>query len=101
MSNNFFYEYGQGSIVDEQGNVTMDLEEEVDPFNLGRKIKILSYFLQPHCTIKGIKGWCIWIYIKWAKYNDIGWYKVPSCWLLHIVPYIGYKVPQLNTIKKR
>lgn len=43
MSNNFFYEDGQGNIVDEQGNETMDLEEEVDPFNLGTLMTITQY----------------------------------------------------------
>ncbi|KAI9332752.1 hypothetical protein BD770DRAFT_301157, partial [Pilaira anomala] len=43
MSNNFFYEDGQGNIVDEQGNETMDLEEEVDPFNLGTLMTTTQY----------------------------------------------------------
>ncbi|KAI8639547.1 hypothetical protein BD408DRAFT_263899 [Parasitella parasitica] len=43
MSNNFFYEDGQGNIVDEQGNETMDLEEEVDPFNLGTLMTITQH----------------------------------------------------------
>ncbi|KAI9277884.1 hypothetical protein BY458DRAFT_545610 [Sporodiniella umbellata] len=43
MSNNFFYEDGQGNVVDEQGNETIDLEEEVDPFNLGTLMTITQY----------------------------------------------------------
>lgn len=43
MSNNFFYEDGQSDNVDEQGSETMDLEEEVDPFNLETLMTITQY----------------------------------------------------------
>lgn len=34
MSDNFFYEDGQGNIANQQGNEAMDHEEEFDPFNI-------------------------------------------------------------------
>ncbi|CEG71373.1 hypothetical protein RMATCC62417_07117 [Rhizopus microsporus] len=43
MSINFFYEDGRGIIVDEQGNEAMDLEEEVDPYNLGTLMTLSQY----------------------------------------------------------
>ncbi|CEG76332.1 hypothetical protein RMATCC62417_11241 [Rhizopus microsporus] len=43
MSNNFFYEDGQGNIADEQGNGAIDYEEEIDPFNLGSLMTASRY----------------------------------------------------------
>lgn len=43
MNNNFFYQDGQGRIMDEQGNDTVEWEEEVDPHNLGTLLTLSQY----------------------------------------------------------
>jgi hypothetical protein len=43
MSNNFFYEDGQGNIADEQGNEAIDYEEEMNPFNVGSLLTASRY----------------------------------------------------------
>ncbi|KAG2214156.1 hypothetical protein INT45_002646 [Circinella minor] len=43
MSNNFFYKDGQGKIVDEEGNEAMDIEEDIDPYNLGTLMTLTQY----------------------------------------------------------
>jgi hypothetical protein len=43
INNNFFYENGQWNIVDEQGNEAMDLEEEIDPYNLVTLLTLSQY----------------------------------------------------------
>ncbi|KAG1139223.1 hypothetical protein G6F38_009988 [Rhizopus arrhizus] len=43
MNNNFFYEDGQGRILDEQGNDAVEWEEEVDPYNFGTLLTLSQY----------------------------------------------------------
>lgn len=39
----FYYEDGQGSIADEQGNEAMDYEEETDPYNVTSLLTASQY----------------------------------------------------------
>ncbi|KAI9493250.1 hypothetical protein BDB00DRAFT_907518 [Zychaea mexicana] len=43
MNTHFFYEDGQGNIIDEQGNEAMDIEEEIDPYNLATLMTLAQY----------------------------------------------------------
>lgn len=43
MSNNVFYENGQGNIADEQGNEVIDYEKEMDPFTVGSLMNASRY----------------------------------------------------------
>lgn len=44
MNNNFYYEDGQGKILEQQGNDAVDgEEEEIDPYNLGTLLTLLHY----------------------------------------------------------
>ncbi|GAA5816025.1 hypothetical protein MFLAVUS_009547 [Mucor flavus] len=43
MNNNFYYEDGQGKILEEQGNDAVDWEEEVDPYNLCTLLTLSQY----------------------------------------------------------
>ncbi|GAA5814371.1 hypothetical protein MFLAVUS_007866 [Mucor flavus] len=42
-SNKFYYENGQGEILDEAGNEAMDWEEHFDPFNIASLMKLSQY----------------------------------------------------------
>lgn len=43
MSSRFYYEDGQGKIVDEQGNDAMDRDDTVTPFHLTTLTRIRQY----------------------------------------------------------
>jgi hypothetical protein len=43
MSSRFYYEDGQGKIVDEQGNDAMDWDDTVTPFHLTTLTRIRQY----------------------------------------------------------
>jgi hypothetical protein len=43
MNSNFFYEDGQGNTLNEQGDETMNLVEEVDPYNVDTLLTLSQY----------------------------------------------------------